>query len=336
MEKAVSDLNDVLLELRYAEVSRLPEAGDAGDDRVRESLQQEIASARHRHRPMRRRVAVGRFVVTPAVWIAVVATAAAATGGAVLVVTATTNSPAQATLKAKLAATEESVAKATAQATAKSRAEATTIFRKDPNGVFQGRRHIPKNVIVRRENVIPASVHDRAIVTVPDYGKVQFWAATTRQGGFCSAVQLPNGSWAAYPMTAHFSGGFDGGTVPGCTDTEQQRSIGELGQSSAEAPTTHEGFDDEVKTRNGQVWELFFGYVTTQGRAAMLKDVATGHTAPVTPAGYFLLAERISNASDESYTFDVLNAAGQMLQPDFSRSGLFPGYKIGPTKGPRP
>jgi hypothetical protein len=318
----MSDLEDVLLELRYAGVSQLPDAGDMGDDRVRRALEEEIARPRRRFWLTRRRVAIGGFGVTPAVFIAAVATAAAATGGAVLAVNANTKP----TTKSTTTPTTQSAANATA--------EAIILFRKDPGSPFAHSHRIPKNVFFRRETVIPASVHQRATATVPNYGKVQFWAATTKQGGFCSAIRLPNGSWAGYPFSQHPTGGFYGGSIPGCIDTEQQRSIGELGQPSVEAPTTHEGFDDEVKTRTGRIWELFFGYATTQGHATTLKDPATGHTAAVTSDGYFVLAEPLPNGN-ESTTFDVLNAAGQPLQPDFTRSGLLPGYKMGPTSGPR-
>src|ERR1700733_1351604 len=83
MGRAMSDLDDALLELRYSGIRQLPEAGDKGDERVRQSLAQEIAHPRRGFRWTRRKVAIGGFGVTPAVLVAVVATAAAATGGAV-------------------------------------------------------------------------------------------------------------------------------------------------------------------------------------------------------------------------------------------------------------
>lgn len=301
----MSELNDVLLELRYAGIRQSPEADDSGARRVRDVLQREIANGPRRSQWTRRRIVIGGFGVTPAVLCAVVATAAAATGGAVIAVNATN----------------------------KSRAKVTTIFQKNPGSPFTHRNRLPPDVLFRPETVIRASVHERASATVPSYGKVEFWAATTKQGGFCSAIRLPNRSWAGYPFSQHRAGGFYGGTVPGCTDTEQQRSIGEGGQPSVEAPTTYEGFDDEVRARAGHIWELFFGYVTTQGHAATVKDTASGYTAAVTPDGYFLLVEPPSSA-DYSVSLEVLDAAGRELQPDYTRSGLLPGYRMGPTSGP--
>lgn len=265
-----------------------------------------MARPRRRFRPTRRKVAIGGFGVTPAVLIALVATAAAATGGAVFA----------------------------AHVTTKRATKPTTIFRKNPGSPFTHPSHLPPNVVVRKETVIPASVRDRANAIVPKYGKVRFWAASTKQGGFCFAIKLPNGSWAGYPFSQHPTGGFYGGSIPACIDTEQQRSIGEGGQPSVEAPTTTEGLNDEVTTHTGQIWELFFGYVTTQGHAASVKDPVSGHTTSVTPAGYFLLAEPPSSA-DDSVTLEVLNGAGRPLQPDYTRSGLLPGYRMGPTSGPR-
>jgi len=321
MGKAVSELNDVLLELRYAGIRQLPQAGDKGDERVRQSLAQEITHPRRRFQWTRRKVAIGGFSVTPAVLVAVVATAAAATGGAVF---AANGRPAKPATKS-----------ATNSAIRPPISSPTALFRKDPGWPGHGWKRIPANIFIRKETVIPASVRARVSTTVPDYGRVRFWAATTKQGGFCSAIELPDGSWAGYPFSQHPTDGFYGGTVPGCIDTEQQRSIGELGQPSVEAPTTHEGFDDEVKTKTGHVWALFFGYVTTQGHAAIVKDPASDSTARVTPAGYFLLVEPPSSA-DDSVALQVLDVGGQPLQPDFTRSGLLPGYKMGPTSGPRP
>lgn len=317
MEKAMPDLDDVLGELRYAGVRQPPEAGDAGDRRVRRALEQEIAHPRRRSWWMRRTVAIGGFGVTPVALIAV-ATAAAATGGAVFAAN-TAHKP---------------LARAATTPRHKPSTKPTAIFKKNPGVPSAHRKHLPPGAIFRPETVIPASIHERAGATVPNYGKVQFWAATTKQGGFCSAIKLPDGSWAGYPMSQHPTDGFYGGTVPGCIDTEQQRSIGQKGQPSVEAPTTLEGFDDEVKARTGKVWEVFFGYVTTQGRAAAVKDPASGLTARVTPAGYYLLVEHPSSA-DDSARLEILGAAGQVLPPDYTRSGLLPGYKMGPTSGQR-
>jgi hypothetical protein len=320
MEKAVSELKDVLLELRYAGVRELPETGDTGDYRVRQALEQEITRPRRRFGLTRRKVAIGGFGVTPAVLVVVVATAAAATGGAVFAANVATKRAAKQTTTT---ATKPRVTPA---------AQVTAIFRKNPGYPEAHRNLVPPHILFRPETVIAATVHDRDNAAVPNYGTVQFWAATTKQGGFCSAIRLPNGTWAGYPLSQHPSGGFYGGSMPNCIDTDQQRSIGENGQPSLEAPTTFEWSEDEVKTRTGKTWELFFGYVTTQGHATTVKDPTTGRAAAVNRAGYFLLAEPLPSGG-ESTMVDVLNAAGEVLQPDYTRSGLLPGYRMGPTRG---
>jgi hypothetical protein len=297
----VSDVTEQ--ELAAAFASKLGSVSPAIGQRL------QTVDYRPRGRP-RRKVAIRGFAVTPAVLIAVVATAAAASGGVVWVSNTTTKPAARRLTKP------------------------TPIFQKHRTFPFSQHGRLPANVVVRPETVIPASVRVRASASVRNYGKVQFWAGTTKQGGFCFAVLLPNGSWAGYPMSPHLTGGFYGGAAPACIDTEQQRSMGEGGQPSVEAPTTIEGFDDEVKSRTGHIWELFFGYVTTQGRAATVKDPASGHTTPVSPDGYYLLVEPPSSG-DYSARLEVLDAAGTPLQPDYTRTGLLPGYKMGPTSGPR-
>lgn len=317
MEKAVSDLNDLLLDVRHSGIGQLPEAGDSGDDRVRALLEREIADPRPLPRRTRRRLALGGVGVTPAVLAAIVATAAAATGGAVFV--AHSNR-------------KQTTTTATTSVTNKHVLSALALFRLDPGSPFAHRKP-PRDVLYIPQTVIPATVRMQASAVVPDYGTVQFWAARTKQGGACGAIKLPDGAWAAYPFTRHMTGGLYGGTVPGCIDTDQQRSIGEHGQPSAEAPTVFQGDQDQVKSRNGRIWELFYGYVTTQGRAVKVQDPPSGRTAPVMPDGYFLFVEPPSTAPSPD-PLNVLNAAGQQLQPDYTRAGLLPGYRMGPTSGP--
>jgi len=315
----MSDLDDLLHDVRYSGVGQLPEAGDVGDDRVRTLLELEIADPRPHPRRNRRKLALGGFGVTPAVLAAVVATAAAATGGAVFVShtdrrnTTTTTTTTTAT-------------------TSKHVLSALALFRLDPGSPFAHHKP-PRDVVYIPQTVIPATVRMQVSAVVPDYGKVQFWAARTKQGGACTAINLPDGTWAAYPFTRHMTGGLYGGTVPGCIDTDQQRSIGEQGHPSVEAPTLFQADQDEVKSRNGRIWELFYGYVTTQGHAAKVQDPPSGRTAPVMPDGYFLFIEPPSTAPSPD-PLNVLNAAGQQLQPDYTRAGVLAGYRMGPTSGP--
>ena len=63
---------------------------------------------------------------------------------------------------------------------------ATNVFQDDPQGLnFNG------NI----ETVLPSTVRQLATVNIPDYGQVAVWGATTKPGGFCFALKLPDGAW---------------------------------------------------------------------------------------------------------------------------------------------
>lgn len=80
----MSDVVDVLLELRDVGIARLPEAGDAGARRGRAALDRVAAGGRS-WRPgwASRRIRIGGFALPPVAALAVVAAAAAATTAAV-------------------------------------------------------------------------------------------------------------------------------------------------------------------------------------------------------------------------------------------------------------
>jgi hypothetical protein len=286
----MSELSDVLLELRDVGIRPLPEAGDAGDYRLRAAVERETAGGRHRRFAwIRRKVAIGGVGV-PGVVLGVVATAAAATGALMAV-------------------------------------NATTIFKTNPQAAG--------NLVP--ETVTPSSVRELASTTIPNYGRVQFWGATTRQRGFCFAIKLPDGSWGGYPSPQHSSGGWYGGAIPGCMPTAEQQVISEKpGQARGIAEPLFWD-DDWIKTRSGQMWHVLFGFVTVQGHAATVQDTTTHTTAAVTRDAYFLLVEPpqpigAGNGSGETH-LRVLNAAGQPLQPDYTSGKLLPGYALGPTSG---
>jgi hypothetical protein len=284
------ELSDVLLEVRDVGIRPLPEAGDAGDYRLRATLEREMAGGQRRWLGwIRRKVAIGGLGV-PGVVLGVVATAAAATGALMAV-------------------------------------NATTIFKTNPQAVG--------NLIP--ETVIPSSVRERASTTIPNYGTIQFWGATTRQGGFCFAIKLPDGSWGDYPVSTHPRGGWDGGAAPGCIPTPQQQAVSEKPGRARQIAEPLFSDDNWIKTRSGQNWHVLFGFVTAQGHAATVQDTTTKSTAAVTRDGYFLLVEPpqpigAGNGSGETQ-LRVLNAAGQPLAPDYTNGKLLPGYALGPTSG---
>ena len=315
----MSDVSNALLELRDVGIPELPEPGDAGDRRVRTVWEREIASGRRpRFVWMRRKIMIRGFGITPALLFAVVASAAAAATGAIVAV------------------------------------NATTIFQKNPQQQERDR----SGTIPDLQTVLPYSVRMVGSVSVPDYGTVQFWGAKTKQRGFCWALKLPNGTWGDYPRSLHPSGGWIGGTVPGCTETRQQQVV--IGgavrpgqQPTGPEPTPLEELTNSVKNRAGHQWDIYFGYVEVQGTAATVRDSVTGISTKVTSDGYYALAEptprcgqipaiasEIGKGGITAHTlcpgFDtlqVLSASGQQLKPDYTCGKLLPGYKLGPTSG---
>lgn len=308
----MADLNDTLLAVRYAGISELPDTGDAGDRQLQQALEREIAGKRSR-RPAwtTRRIRVGGFAVAPVAVLAVVATAAAATTAAVAI-------------------------------------SATNLFQQNlgrpPGGPPQ--------------TVLPSTVRQVDSVTIPDYGTVDAWGATTQQGGLCLALKLPDGTWGVLPGTATVSG-----QVPGCFKTRQQMVVNDEAvapgqQPTGAAPMPLEEWDNTVVNSAGQHWDIYVGYVEAQGTAATVRSSLTGVSTPVITDGYYMLAEPTvhqgqipgmappKNAPQGGYNpntpcegcdggnLQVLNAAGQPLQPDYTFGKLLPGYSWGPTSGP--
>jgi hypothetical protein len=259
---------------------------------------------------LRRKVTIGGFGM-PIVVLGAIATAAAATGAVVAV-------------------------------------NATTVFENNPQQALNPTPPVGQTVpATGQETVIPASVRELASATVPGYGQVQFWGAPTTQGGFCFAIKLPDGSWGGYPLSLHPRGGWVGGSIPGCTSTQEHQVITEpavpAGQHLTNAddgladngdligPTPVEQWRQQVKSSNGKLWNLSIGYVEVQGTAATVRDPGSGATAPVTTNGYYLLVE--PSGGGEGGDLKVLDVAGEQLPPDYTYGGLLPGYAPGPTKG---
>jgi hypothetical protein len=313
----VSELSDVLLELRDVGIEPLPETGDAGDGRLRDALAQGMARKRSR-RPAwtRRRIRVGGFAVPPLAALAVVATAAAATAAAVTL-------------------------------------SATNLFQINPQGNPNG-----------IETVLPSTVTEIGNTAIPSYGTVQFWGATTQQGGFCFALKLPDGSWGGYPGPASAAGdpypladGWDGGTPPGCVVTRQQEVVEHEGASHMGLePEPLEVFDETVMNNSGQAWDIYVGFVTAQGTAASIHDPLEDLTEPVMSSGYYIFSEPSPHADQvPGWTahptrgpvtpgdaiqpgsaggfLRVLDANGNQLQPDYTFGSLLPQYSFGPTQG---
>lgn len=299
--------------------SIMPETGQpdrAAHDRARArfiaSTEQLRTGEPRRFGWLRRRVGVGGISV-PVVVLGVVATAAAATGSLIAV-------------------------------------SATTLFEKNPQRQLMPSRPAGKTVPFKGhhgararpnpETVIPASVREFASATVPDYGEVQFWGAPTKQQGFCFAIKLPNGAWGGYPLSRHPTGGWVGGSIPGCTNTQQHAVMTEpavpAGQRWSAAngdlvgPTPVEQWNQVVRSRDGRLWNLVFGYVNVLGTAATVRDPANGVTARVSPDGYYLLVEPAN--SHGGGDLQVFDSDGHKLKPDYTFGGTISGHKPGPSQ----
>jgi len=202
---------------------------------------------------------------------------------------------------------------------------ATTIFQHNP----QQQNRDKAGVFPDPQTVISSSVHEVTSTTIPHYGKVEFWTATTKQRGFCFALKLPDGIWGgldhAHPGPHGWRGGWAGGTVPGCLSTPRRFPLQEWGS--------------QIQNTVGQQYTIYVGYVDVrvQGTPATIRDSKTGVTAPVNSNGYFLLAEpalwfpapphvppgfpKRVHCAGCGANLQVLNAAGKPLGPTTYTAG---------------
>ena len=276
---------ELLLEARDLGIHTLPDAGDAGDRRIRARVENTI----NRTGGERRGSWIRRLRLTPAIAASVFAVTVAAATATVLGVTA------------------------------------ITVFRANPQANRFDRRFL-KQI----GQVGPSSVRLVAQTAVPGYGNVQFWGAkTTRTGGFCFALKLPNGAWAndrSDGLAALTRAGSIGGTAPGCFITRSQASI-KYGESAAPL----EAWEADVQSKHGKLWTIYYGYVEARGKAATVRDPRTDHTAHVNRDGYYILVDPTptiaqaglgpsgSTPCDGCYLGDlqVLNAAGDPLRANY-------------------
>ena len=143
------------------------------------------------------------------------------------------------------------VATAAAATTAAVTLSAASLFQADPQGLnFNG----------DIETVLPSTVHQIATVNIPDYGQVAIWGATTKPGGFCFALKLPDGDWGGLNISQNAQDGWDGGAIPGCAQTRQQQILKQTPLEPGQPPSGTTGqelmplpleqWDNEVKNRD--------------------------------------------------------------------------------------
>jgi hypothetical protein len=129
------------------------------------------------------------------------------------------------------------------------------------------------------QTVIASTVRRVETLTVPGVGAVQYWVADTEQHGICTALRLPDGTWAGLQHNGRV-----GGSMPGCRPTRAQLSGGALGL---------DGFDHQesaVIDSSGRPWLLDYGVVTAPGHATQIRDTVSGTSAHVVDGKYFALA----------------------------------------------
>lgn len=212
---------------------------------------------------------------------------------------------------------------------------ATTLFQHDPQG-----KHFNGDI----ETVLPSTVRILASVHLPDYGRVQVWGATTKPGGFCFALKLPDGDWGGLHISQDAQDGWFGGLIPGCVQTREQQILRQTPLQPGKQPNGATGqlleplpletWENEVKNTNGREFAVFVGYVEAEGTATTVRDPHTGITARVTTDGSYVLAEPLNEATygDGGSDLQVLDAAGHSLKPDYTWGSTLTGHAPGPSQ----
>lgn len=153
------------------------------------------------------------------------------------------------------------------------------------------------------QTVIPATVRQVETFTVPGVGAVHYWVADTEQHGICTALRLPDGTWAGLQHS-----GRAGGSMPGCSPTRAQVSGGAL---------LVDGFDyrdGAVLDNNRKPWLLTYGAVTAAGHATQVRDTVSGTSAPVVDGKYFALAVRpVGSDRGDDIRLEAVDANGRIV-----------------------
>jgi hypothetical protein len=305
------DLDGILLKLGELGAAHEPEAGDAGDIKVRQALAREMTAKRHRGAGWRRRrIRIGGFAVTPLALLGVVATAAAATTAVTL--------------------------------------SATTLFTHNPyavtaHGTVNGftEKVIPSTVHQLSSADIPD--YGQVQVWIANTSSGGTCEAFKLPDGSWANLNQPapgqQGVSGAAPACAN-SRQQEILTNPPVPAGQQPSP--KTGQFLITMPL--EEWNIAVTNNAGVNYSLYVGYVTADGVAATVRDTASGVSAPVSADGYFVLATPTlrcdqvpgmgggKNLCLGGDPLQVLNAAGQPLKPDYTYGSMLPGYSPGPSQ----
>ena len=137
---------------------------------------------------------------------------------------------------------------------------------------------VPRPAPAWKQTVIASSVRMIAKPHIPGIGAVQYWVADTRQHGICTAIRLPDGSWAGLKNFRQV-----GGALVGCRPTRTQISAGALILSGFDYT------DSEVIGEDGQKIILNYGEITAPGHPTEIENESTGARSRVIDGKYFLL-----------------------------------------------
>lgn len=192
------------------------------------------------------------------------------------------------------------------------------LFQSSPNDVSQS---TPWQQDVIPQDVIPSSVHRATTTTIPNVGEAELWFARTRQGGFCTAIRLPDGHWAGTQQSPLDAGR---GSVPGCQPTRSQ--VNDAAPASIFVIT---GFDYNDVVVNapgpgGNVWRVIYGTVDGAQTPVRVVDRVSGRSAPVAEGHLFALAVRDpypKQLKEHGLRLVALDAHGRVVAGDPRAAG---------------
>jgi hypothetical protein len=182
------------------------------------------------------------------------------------------------------------------------------LFKANPSGIGPG---------AHRQVVNLRTVHRVASATVPGLGAYEYWIALSRKGWLCSAIRLPDRTWAdtsLKPSKFEISG-----PVPGC------------GWSWPDHGYAY--YPSSVRSPDGHRWRLIWGYGPSTGRPAAVRDKFSGVTAPIGDGRYFIIVlpmcgqHGMPRCSDYSrnpptFQFQTLDASGRVLSTGARDRGM--------------
>lgn len=184
----------------------------------------------------------------------------------------------------------------------------TQLFKANPSGIGPG---------ARRQAVNLRTVHRVGSATVPGLGTYVYWIALSKKGWLCSAIRLPDGTWADTSLKA--SKYQVSGPVPGC------------GWSGPYHGYAY--YPSSVRSPDGHWWRLIWGYGPSTGRPVAVRDKFSGVTAPIGDGRYFIIVlpmcgERgVPGCSDYTrnpprFQFQTLDASGRVLSTGAPDQGM--------------